>query len=520
VPRGVSRRSSLGGVRGTPRDVVDVAVVGMGPVGSALALLLARRGRTVTILERQPHPYGRPRAVHIDASAARVLQRCGIGDQLATHSHATSVYEWRNAEGVLLLRLQSAPSTDEGWPTSNMVHQPDIERALAAEIERHELISVEVGRRVVAVEQSDDAAVVHAVDDAGAREQHCARYVVGCDGANSVVRSIIDAPVEDLGFFFDWLILDVVLNEPRVFEPENLQICDPARPTTVVSGGPGRRRWEFMCLPGEDPQQMNEVARAWELLAPWDVRQDNATLERHAVYRFQALWATRWRRDRTLIAGDAAHLMPPFAGQGLCSGLRDAGNLAWKLDLALTRPERSDAILDSYQSEREPHVRASIELSVELGKIICVPDPVAAAERDAAMAPAAAHGAATAPAPPPPLVDGMIAQGMPAAGRTFPQASGVLDGVQLRSDDVQAGRWWLVTRGDRVADAPAWFSAIGATVDRTSLGPLAEPLERWLSDHGLDAALVRPDGIVYGGAAGPDDLDALIASLGDRLALE
>jgi flavoprotein hydroxylase len=494
----------------TPTDVV---VVGMGPVGSTVALLLARRGRRVTIVERQPQPYGRPRAVHVDASAARVLQRCGIGQQLVEHSHATSVYEWRNADGIPLLRMVGTASTDEGWPTSNMIHQPDVERALSDEIGRSEHISVHLGERVVALDEKDDTVTVVTVDQAGIEQRHVARYVVGCDGANSAVRSMIGAPIEDLGFFFDWLIVDVVLHEARVFDPDNLQICDPARPTTVVSGGPGRRRWEFMCLPGEDPEAMNDERVAWQLLSPWDVRPDNATLERHAVYRFQALWATQWRRDRVVIAGDAAHLMPPFAGQGLCSGLRDAGNLAWKIDTALARPAVADAVLDSYQTEREPHVRGSIALSVELGKIICVPDPAAAAERDAAMAPAAADGATTSPAPPPPLVAGFIAADLPVAGRTFPQARL----GDTRSDDLQDGRWWLVSV-DEMGPLRPWFASLGHAITVTSLGALGAPLASWFAEHGLRAALVRPDGIVFGAAESDEQIHHLLDRLGAALA--
>ena len=146
---------------------------------------------------------------------------------------------------------------------------------------------------------------------------------------------------DDRGFYYDWLVVDVALHEPRVFDPPNLQVCDPRRPTTVVSGGPGRRRWEFMCLPGETLETLDEEAAAWAFLEPWDVRPDNATMVRHAGYRFRARWATRWHEGRIFLAGDAAHQTPPFAGQGMCAGLRDAANLAWKLDLR-AGPPRGD----------------------------------------------------------------------------------------------------------------------------------------------------------------------------------
>ena len=150
-----------------------------------------------------------------------------------------------------------------------------------------------------------------------------------------MITDLAGLPVNDLGFFFDWLIVDVVLEAPRVFDPMNVQICDPIRPTTAVSGGPGRRRWEFMCLPGERLEDLDDATRAWDLLADWDVHPGNAQLERQSVYTFQARYAARWRDGRVFVAGDAAHQMPPFAGQGMCAGIRDAANLAWKLDLVL-----------------------------------------------------------------------------------------------------------------------------------------------------------------------------------------
>jgi flavoprotein hydroxylase len=303
----------------------DVMIVGCGPVGLTLSILLAQHGHAVTILERQPQPYPLPRAVHLDHEVARIFQSAGIGNELEAITEPAEVYEWRNAEGTTLLRFGRVGSGASGWPVSQMFHQPALEAVLER---RASDLGVEIRRgcAVAGLSQHQDVVALTTGDG----EVVEGRYVVGCDGANSTIRTLLDVPVTELGFFYDWLIVDVVLRHERVFDPINLQVCDPARPTTVVSGGPGRRRWEFMRL---DHETLDELeSRAWELLEPWDVRPDNATLERRAVYTFAARYAERWRSGRVLLAGDAAHQMPPFAGQGLCAGVRDAANLAWKLD--------------------------------------------------------------------------------------------------------------------------------------------------------------------------------------------
>jgi 2-polyprenyl-6-methoxyphenol hydroxylase-like FAD-dependent oxidoreductase len=504
----------------TPEN--DVIIVGYGPVGATLAILLAKLGRTVTIIERQAHPYGLPRAVHVDSGAARVLQSAGLGDLLAANSQVTSVYEWRNTEGVTLLRLASGGLGIEGWPSSNMIHQPTIEAGLIATVEASPLIRVFRNEIVSSFDQHADHVSVASLRANGESTTRTAKFVVGCDGANSVIRSLMEVPVVDLGFFFDWLIVDVVLNEPRVYDPENLQVCDPLRPTTVVSGGPGRRRWEFMCLPTEDPAAMGNEARAWELLEPWDVRPDNAVIERHAVYQFQAKWVEHWRNGRVLLAGDAAHLMPPFAGQGLCSGLKDATNLAWKLDHVL-RDSNAMILLDTYSSERGPHVRGAIELSVELGKIICVPDVAEAKARDEAMAPMAADGAVMPPPPAPSIDSGCIAVGQLLAGRTFPQGMVAQSSVHVRSDDALGPGWKLVGSAGTRAAVPSngfgqWFHSFSRTIELGVDMTMADAtVSDWFTEHNAVAAIVRPDNIVFGAASDLNEIRVLIEILRTHL---
>jgi flavoprotein hydroxylase len=503
---------------------VDVAIVGAGPVGLVLGIQLAQRGRSVVVLEQWTSPYRLPRAVHFDHEVGRILQSCGIGDAVRAISEPAEVYEWRNGEDVTLLRFGRAGAAMSGWPFSSMFCQTDLEALLATRAASLSPLHIRRGVRVRGIDQRDDHVVVHHVPvqlgpDYRLVEQPegagsiGARYVVGCDGANSTVRTLLDVGVDDRGFFYDWLIVDVILDDARIFDPPNLQICDPARPTTAVSGGPGRRRWEFMRLPEEGIEDLSLASTAWEMLAPWDVHPGNARLERHAVYTFQALVAERWQVGRGFLAGDAAHLMPPFAGQGMCAGIRDAANLAWKLDLVLSGQAAPD-LLATYDLERRPSASAAIDFSIELGKVICVPDPVEAAARDQVMASAYDGGISDVPGLPG-IASGLVAAGAPLAGEVFPQ--GELDGHLF--DEVHGVGWRLVTvDSDWTRLDPAlvgWLEAIGGAVVKVTSS--VTDLAAWFEIHHVLWALQRPDFYLFGTATDLVGAAALVTDLRRQL---
>ena len=503
---------------------VDVAIVGAGPVGLVLGIQLAQRGRSVVALEQWPRPYALPRAVHFDHEVGRILQSCGIGADLRAISEPADIYEWRNGQGITLLRFGRVGAALSGWPFSSMFCQPELEGLLNRRAGSLPMLEVRRGVRVGGIEQSDDDVGVHyapvelgpdhrLVEEFGAPAVVRSRYVVGCDGANSTVRSLVDVPISDRGFFYDWLIVDVILDEPRIFDPPNLQICDPQRPTTAVSGGPGRRRWEFMRLPDEHIDDLNHESRAWELLAPWGVHPGNARLERHAVYTFQARAVAQWQVGRVLLAGDAAHQMPPFAGQGMCAGLQDAANLAWKLDLVLNGSATPD-LLATYEQERRPSANAAIDFSMDLGKVICVADPEEATTRDEAMATAYDGGTSDAPGLPG-ITDGLLAAGTPGAGELFPQ--GEIDGRWF--DDVHGVGWRLVTHdADWTRLDPAlvgWLETIGGAVIDVSKS--ATDLVTWFENHDVSWALQRPDFYLFGTATNSSGAAALLTELRRQL---
>jgi len=464
---------------------VDVLIVGLGPVGATLAALLGDLGVKVLVVERESHVYPLPRAAHFDHEAMRLFQQLGIAEAVSRHARPAPAYEFRAGDGRLLMRFNApAAKASSGWQASYMFHQPGLELALRAKLATSRSVEVRLASRFVALEQ--DAERVRAVvEGPHGVEVVRARYLVGCDGGSSMVRAAIGGELFDYGFDEPWLVIDAKVDEHARTPDVNLQVCDPDRPTTCVLMGPGRHRWEFMLRPGEDPNVAMTDAFIQPLIAPWDCGE--VEIERRAVYRFHGLVAKTWRSGRVLLAGDAAHQMPPFAGQGMCSGLRDAANLAWKLSAMLAGAD--EALLDTYQAEREPHVRAFIELAIGMGRVVCTLDPEAAAQRDAAML--APGRSPVMPDPTPPVLsDGHVSTGAPAAGGLFVQTWA--DGRGL--DDVLGPGAWLIVR-EPVAPVPG-LSVVSLADAR--LAGHRKALAAWLGRHGAEAVLVRPDRYVFG----------------------
>ncbi len=509
----------------------DVIQIGYGPVSATLALMLGRQGRSVAVCERWSRRYPLPRAVCVDHELYRVLAANGMGDVLPRVTQKGPLYQWFNADWRELLVIDwSAPSIS-GGPEVNFVHQPTLEEALDEAVGALPTVDLHLGWEVTAVDQDEDRARVHLRHgDTGEVKELSARYVVGCDGANSLVREAIGGGREDRGFEADWLVIDVLLKEGVTIEglgiPAAGQYCNPERPTTIVPAGvrEGRtfRRWEFMRLPGEGVEDLEREERVWELLRPW-AGPDDIELVRHKVYNFRSLLANRWRDRRLLIAGDAAHVMPPFMGQGMCSGMRDAWNLAWKLGLILDG-KADDRLLDTYQPERLPHVGQITEMSIYLGKIICLPDAEAAAARDAEFL----GGTAEPPPPFPSMVDGLLQrdrEGTIAAGAGLlsPHVDVLREGQRARLDQVTGGGFVVVTRGfdaeavldSEAADALAAFGAQFVTLGDGENGvrDLDGRLDDFLTAQGWAAMIVRPDYYVYGGVAAQGDVGGLVDDL-------
>jgi 2-polyprenyl-6-methoxyphenol hydroxylase-like FAD-dependent oxidoreductase/catechol 2,3-dioxygenase-like lactoylglutathione lyase family enzyme len=520
----------------------DVVIVGYGPVGQALAALLGRAGHRVLAFERFREIYRLPRAVHLDHEIMRLLQTLDLADELAEEMIPARDYRWFGADGEPLMQFDAPQPARSGWESSYMFFQPELEAALdrcGVEVDGVTLERGWVAEALVDSDAGPQLTVRRVIEDEAAKlaqtEQTrtvSARWIVGADGANSFVREELGIGRRDLGFEERWLVVDVEPHDMSALAhlPIACQWCDPSRPKTHVQSGPRHRRWEFMLLPGELATDFADPARVWSLLAPW-FRPEDGALTRSAVYEFRSMIADRMREGHALIVGDAAHLTPPFLGQGLCAGLRDALNVAWKLDLVL-RGLASERLLETVEAERQPQTEAVIGLAVELGKVLCQLDPRAAAERDAMLRDAG---------PPPPLELAPLSSGAlhlptgdgadPLAGTLSVQGTVAVAGREGRFDDVVGRGFALITATGDPLDAlgreqRAVAEALGMKL--ASLEPAAPHgvrdldgrLSGWLREHGVHAVVVRPDFYVFGSAASAQELPSLLDDLARRLHMQ
>lgn len=525
------------------QETYDVLVVGFGPSGQVLAAQLGQAGHRVGVFERSPEPYPLPRAGHADDEIVRIFQSIGVADDFAARAIPAADYEWLDSSGQLLFAIDWNKPTRSTWRSDYIFYQPYVEEALIGAATSHPDVEVHLGWEAIGLEEFDDHVEVELREGhresgrwrpTGRRRRLAASYVIGADGANSFIRTAAGLTWVDYGFQESLSIVDLRLHDPDmdIDMPDAGQICDPARPVSLFRWlGREHCRWEFMLMDGEDPDELVSEATSWKMLARWGVTPANAEMIRRTIYTFQSLLANSFGRDRVYLAGDAAHLMPPFLGQGMCSGIRDVTNLAWKLHLVLTGTAEP-SILESYTTERRAHVEAITVTAMELGRVVCETDPAIAAARDAAFR--AGH---VPPAEPMPSLGGGIvdrrSDGSPAdgAGRLSVQGTVTYRGRTGRFDDVVGAGWQLICRKAAVEQTLSarhqdLLTTLRARVIHVSraitTGDAAVDLDgiyaSWFRELDADVIIVRPDFYVFG-VASQTGVGPLLDSLAEQLHL-
>lgn len=498
----------------------DVVVVGYGPTGLVLAAALGQRGHRVAVVERWPQLYGLPRLSHIDDETARIIQAVADSDRALRDSAPIGQYRFVNAAGELLTQVGDGVTWGRcGYPADISIFQPDIEDAIHERAKQAASVEHFLGWEAVSLDQDAEGVTlgIRQTGQSGSATRHLrSAYLVGSDGVKSFVREAVGITRTDFGFSERWLNVDLLILRPLCERfGSSIQYCDPARGHMQLPIGTRRLRIEVALLPGEDAASFTDEAFAWRWLRErHDLGPDDVQIIRQVVYTFEARSADIWRLGRVLLGGDACHTMPPYLGQGACSGMRDAIALDWRLDLVL-RGIAGPKLLDSYETERKPHVTTITRMAIELGRIANEHDPERARIRDAALR---AHP----PAKPalPFISAGLLDPETPAlAGQVAPQGLIRRGEVTGRFDDV-VGRGFVLLFASATSVELLDAATRAAFV---AIGGLLQPLDAFVDIDGTYAAffekygiagmLYRPDFIIFGTRSQESDLPSLVNNL-------
>lgn len=516
----------------------DVLVVGYGPVGMTCGALLAHYGLDVVAIERHTSFYGLPRAGHLDSEAMRIFQRLGIAESIELVAQPVRGMQIVTPEWEVLGNVEIGQS-GSSWKSDQLAYQPDLEDIISA---RGENLGVRMfmGSTAEAIQQDvDGVRTVVRSDRDRLPSTVQSQYVIGADGAGSFVRDAIGAQRRDLGFTaMPHLVVDFEYDDQDQDIPELDQayfVADPQRPHEVGRYG-GRRnsRLEFAAKPGETRQYLEQEETVWQLLAPWGMTPQRGKIIRSAVYDFESSLAAPWRVGQVLLAGDAAHTMPPFMGQGMLAGLRDAENLAWKL-AAVTAGNATDSILDTYETERSPHAKAITESSMAVASMVLATDPEQVQARNEMLR------AGSMPQPQfPRLGQGIVRpagtgeadDSVGVEGRPGPQARVVAGNrVDLLDNHFdQQASWRLVSRHtiphdlltahqELLDSLNMQFAHIhrGMTEDEAYLWDIDADYDAWYRSKGVKAYIERPDRYIFGAVTTMDELPALLDELAEVL---
>ncbi len=370
----------------------EVIVIGAGPTGLALANILGMHQVRTLVVERNAGTVGEPRAVSIDDESLRTLQYLGLYERIRPRINLGYGAQYFDTRGRCFAQVMSTLA-EYGYPRRSAFRQPSLEAVLREGLARYPSVEVRFNTEMTAFENTADGVLVHlrrtgpggesGAGESGSQESSGqesgggessgdsnavrARYMAACDGGRSAVREALGVVLSGSTYDERWLIVDLEGSQDTY--RHTLVYCDPSRPALALPGPENTRRYEFMTLPGDRDEDLLDEATIRRMLARHSGADAGLKIARKVIYHFHARIADRWRVGRVFLAGDAAHLSPPFAGQGMNSGLRDAHNLGWKL-AAVARGDLGESLLDSYQSERRPHAWALIQMAITMGHVM------------------------------------------------------------------------------------------------------------------------------------------------------
>ena len=348
----------------------DVIIIGYGPPGGRLASLLVKSNLSVLILEKEKSLYPLPRAVHFDDEIMRVFETIGIKEKFKKFTIINKGTKFIDKNGKVLLDWpRPREITENGSYPSYRFHQPDFERVIRNHLKRYKNFSFKQNSNVIKIQNTKNYVEI-IFEDTETFKQDILRckYLVGCDGANSITRKKINSQFDNLGFNQKWAVIDLILKKNKKLPDRTIQYANSKRPATYCRNVGKRRRWEFAIKNNENEKKVVSDNFIWNFLKPW-LKSSEAKIERKAIYTFQSAIAKKWRKERIFLAGDAAHLMPPFMGQGMCAGVRDASNLAWKINHCI-KQGHNEKLLNSFQSERFSNVKEYIQTTMKMGEFI------------------------------------------------------------------------------------------------------------------------------------------------------
>lgn len=474
----------------------DCVIVGFGPVGALLSLFLSRLQLKVAIIDKNVDIYPLPRAIHFDQEVMRIFQMIGLNEKVSAISRVgTRGMHFVDDNYNTLMEREGSPEIgDQGWPKSWYFHQPDLEKVLRNEVKKNKNITPFLGYQVISVDQSSETV---SLKGKGKKSQEVLRLIgsilIGCDGANSIVANYISNEHINYGFEEKYLVIDMKVDNRfkkiKKLPDYTVQKCSSKRPVTRCYISKKRRRWEIKILSTDVENEIKKEKLIWSFLSEW-IDKKCAVIERAEIYTFKSKISKKWIKDRVIIAGDSAHLSPPFLGQGMCAGMRDVSSLSWRLKSILSGKFRLSPLL-AYQNERLSHVSEFIQLAVDCGKIMSDPDIILKSNKK--------DKGELFDFPRPKLATQLNSE-CQLSGNLFPQF--LEKGV--RTDDKLGYRFVLICLKKI---EPIFNEAKNKSIHTiVATGQIKD----WISGFNKIALLVRPDKYILGSAINNKDLSRLL----------